>query len=187
MAMTDRKTPAWLDPSHPNYRRWKRSRKLSEDRGEYVKSVINNLTDCKNLNILDLGSGEGGTSSILSNGNNVISMDISLERLQRQKDKNKNYDLILGDAIRLPFKNSSFDLIILQDVIEHVQSPAVLINNISIVLKPGGIVYVSTPNKHSILNLIADPHWGMPLASVLKENRSTNIFKIFQKKRIQQA
>ncbi len=186
--MTVQKQPPWLDPSHPNFERWRRSRKLSEDRGKYVVSVINNIIDCRNLNILDLGSGEGGTSSVLSDGNTVISLDISLERLNRQKDKNKNYALVLGNAIRLPFKDNFFDLIILQDVIEHVQSPEILINNISAVLKPGGTIYLSTPNKLSIFNLIADPHWGMPVVSVLSRNSIKKYFlKYFRKSEYQRS
>ena len=180
--MTDQKIPPWLDSSHPNFKRWNRSRKLSEDRGRFVKSVIENIIHCEKLNILDLGSGEGGTSWILSDKNFVVSLDISLDRLKRQKDKSGSYELILCDAALLPFKENFFDLIILQDVIEHVTSPVKLIENIYKILKPGGVVYLSTPNKLSVVNLIADPHWGMPFVSILsRESIKKYFLKYFRK------
>ena len=180
--MNDSGKPAWLDNSHPNYKRWERSRKLSEARGQFVLSVIEITTECNNLRILDLGSGEGGTSAVLSKNNFVVSADISVDRLKRQQSKNNNYELLLCDALFTPFKNKSFDLIIIQDVIEHVASPEDLIENIFKLIKPGGIIYLSTPNKLSMFNLIADPHWGLPVVSILKRDKIRKYFlKYFRK------
>ena len=77
---------SWLDPEHPNYLRWKKSRELSIERGKFVYSVINQQLQTKNLTVLDLGSGEGGTSKVFSDNNLVVSFDLSLLRLQRQKE-----------------------------------------------------------------------------------------------------
>ena len=63
---------SWLDKDHPNYERWKNSRKLAEERGDFVKSVIQRYINCEGLRILDLGSGEGGTAAILSKNNFII-------------------------------------------------------------------------------------------------------------------
>ena len=77
--------PTWLDESHPNFLRWKRARELSIERGKFVRSVINQQIKTTNLNVLDLGSGEGGTSKVFSADNFVVSLDLSLIRLQRQR------------------------------------------------------------------------------------------------------
>jgi predicted rRNA methylase YqxC with S4 and FtsJ domains len=76
--------PAWLDESHPNFDRWKRSRELSIERGKFVHSIINQKVNANNLSVLDLGSGEGGTSKVFSENNFVVSLDLNLIRLQRQ-------------------------------------------------------------------------------------------------------
>ncbi len=78
--------PAWLDESHPNFKRWKRAREVSIERGKFVSSIINQQLDTKNLSVLDLGSGEGGTSKVFSENNFVVSFDLSLTRLKRQKE-----------------------------------------------------------------------------------------------------
>jgi 2-polyprenyl-3-methyl-5-hydroxy-6-metoxy-1,4-benzoquinol methylase len=167
--------PAWLDRSHPNFLRWEKSRKLALERGEFVKSIIEKHINCSELQILDLGSGEGGTSAILSRNNSVVSFDLSLIRLKRQKGKT-NFPKINGDALNIPFKSNKFDLIILQDVIEHVSNVNLFVKNLKDILKTNGTIYLSTPNKFSLFNLIADPHWGLPIASVLKRDKIRKYF-----------
>jgi 2-polyprenyl-3-methyl-5-hydroxy-6-metoxy-1,4-benzoquinol methylase len=173
--------PAWLDQTHPNYRRWEKSRQLALDRGDFVKALIQNHVKCLGLRVLDLGSGEGGTSSTLSKDNTVVSFDISLLRLKRQNNEDK-FQKINGNAMDLPFKPNTFDLIILQDVIEHLTYTKLVIHNLNKLLKSDGIIYLSTPNKLSFLNFIADPHWGLPLVSVFKRDRTKKYFlKYFRK------
>lgn len=179
------KNNAWLNPEHPNFERWKRARNLSIKRGKFVRSIIEKYLICENLTILDLGSGEGGTSIVLSGKNKVIGYDLNLIRLKRQKNNSENYLRINGDALRLSLKNNSFDLIILQDVIEHLPDVNSLINEIWRVLNPGGIVYISTPNKRSLFNFIADPHWGFPIVSILKREIIKKYFlKFFRKSEV---
>jgi ubiquinone/menaquinone biosynthesis C-methylase UbiE len=176
------KSTIWLNPDHPNFERWKRGRDLSIERGKFVKSIIEKYLICKNLTVLDLGSGEGGTSIIFSEQNKVAGYDVNLIRLERQKDQLNDYLLTNGDALKLSFKENSFDLIILQDVIEHIPDVKLLINEVLRVLKPGGIVYISTPNKYSIFNFIADPHWGLPIVSILNRESIRKYFLKFYRK-----
>ncbi len=172
--------PAWLDKAHPNYERWKRAREISEERGKFVESVLSNEIIPTGLRILDLGSGEGGTAKILSENNELISFDINMNRLLQQE--NNQYQKILGDSENLPFNLSSFDVIILQDVIEHLQSKKDTIDSLHSLLKKNGIIYLSTPNKISIFNVIADPHWGVPFISLLKRESIRKYFlSIFRK------
>lgn len=175
-------SPAWLDKSHPNFLRWQKGRLAAEARGNFVKEIISHLFECKNLSVLDLGSGEGGTSKVFSKDNFVVSFDLSLTRLIRQ---NNFSDLhrVNGNGLILPFKNNSFDLIIIQDVIEHLQTINEFCGEIKRGLKQNGTIYLSTPNKLSIFNLIADPHFGLPIVSFLKrENIRKYFLRYFRKK-----
>jgi SAM-dependent methyltransferase len=172
--------PAWLNKDHPNYKRWKRAREISEERGKFVESIISEEIILFNLRILDLGSGEGGTAKILSEKNDVVSFDVSTERLQHQvKD---HFQKVCGDLEFLPFKTAFFDIIILQDVVEHFQDKERLIDSLHLLLKKNGIIYLSTPNKFSIFNVIADPHWGIPFISLLNRKSIRKYFlNIFRK------
>ena len=166
----------WLDENHPNYERWKRARDISQERGKFVRSIIEKNIKCENLLILDLGSGQGGTAKILSEKNTVISIDLNILRLKSQGDLKDNIQRINGDALNVPLKQGKFDLIILQDVIEHVVGPEKIITTLNFLLKKKGILFLSTPNKLSFLNIISDPHWGFPFVSLLKRG---NIKKYF--------
>ncbi len=175
--------PAWLDKDHPNYERWKRAREISEERGKFVESVLSKVITLTGLRILDLGSGEGGTAKVLSEKNEVVSFDINSERLQQQ---GKNHSQkILGNSEHLPFSSASFDAIILQDVIEHLQNKRKIIISLHSMLRKNGIIYLSTPNKFSIFNVIADPHFGLPLVSLMKRKNINKFFlKYFRKGQI---
>jgi len=167
---------SWLDKNHPNYERWKRAREISKERGRFVQSVLSKEITTTGLRILDLGSGEGGTAKVLSEKNEVVSFDINSERLQRQ-EKNHSQK-ILGNSEHLPFSSVSFDVIIMQDVIEHLQSKRKIINSLHTLLKKNGIIYLSTPNKFSLFNVIADPHWGVPFISLLKRESIRKYFLV---------
>jgi ubiquinone/menaquinone biosynthesis C-methylase UbiE len=176
------KEAVWLNPDHPNFQRWQNGRHLSKERAITVNEVVSLETICKALKILDIGSGEGGTSAFFSDSNHVISYDIDLRRLGKQKQVN-NLVLINGDAEYLPFRKSGFDLIILQDVIEHINNRNLLVKELMRVLKDSGLIYISTPNKFSLLNIISDPHWGIPLLSLFNRDGIKKYFlRFFRKK-----
>ena len=203
-----KKNPIWLDESHPNFLRWKRARELSIERGKFVSSVINRQIKTTNLNVLDLGSGEGGTSKVFSTDNFVVSLDLSLVKLQRQissviskegshpTEKSSTINetrflssfemteqkLVNASALQLPFSNHLFDLIIIQDVIEHLTNTSDFHSEVKRVLKTNGVIYLSTPNKLSIFNFFNDPHFGLPIVSILKRESIKKYFlKHFRK------
>ncbi len=175
MEVAEKQIP-WLDEKHPNYERWKRAREISIERGKFVRSIISKVRKCQNLKILDVGSGEGGTSKVLSRDNIVTSFDTNKIRLLRQQNSFSNFNLLCGSSSSLPFKNNSLDLVILQDVLEHLDNMKKLINNVYNLLNDNGMIYLSTPNKFSVINIIADPHWGVPLVSLLNRDSVRKYF-----------
>ena len=57
------------------------------------------------------------------------------------------------DASHLGFKNASFDIIIALEIIEHLVDPDFFLDGLKKVLKEGGILVISTPNRHSLEGL----------------------------------
>lgn len=72
------------------------------------------------------------------------------------KNKNlKNVDYKSADITKgLPFEDNKFDLVTFGEVIEHVPNPDFILAEIHRVLKPKGIVIVTTPNLASWANRI---------------------------------
>ncbi len=157
-----------LDHAHPNYARWQRAIDASVLRGELVVKILSQNISLRGRKILDVGCGVGGTSRALEkSGASVIAIDINPERVAYVRNRFGIESTGVSDATELPFNNESFDAVILQDVIEHASGRDTLLREIFRVLKSDGTLYLSTPNRFSVLNIVADPHWGLPLIALL--------------------
>jgi 2-polyprenyl-3-methyl-5-hydroxy-6-metoxy-1,4-benzoquinol methylase len=169
------------NPAHPNYERWQRARELSKDRAKFVESVLLNEINLQGLKILDVGAGEGCTSELLSKSNFVVSLEPKQERIKKIERTN-SLQPVIAEGLKLPFQVSSFDLIILQDVIEHFNINKKFVDDLKYLLNENGIIYLSTPNRLSIINIISDPHWGLPFLSLFNRSQINKYFlKNFRK------
>lgn len=100
----------------------------------------------KNKKILDAGCGTGWFSSVAEKrGAIVTSMDLG-PKLLEEAAKKTNSKKIIGSILEMPFKSNSFDIVISSEVIEHTPSPQQALKECYRVLKPGGILVVTTPN-----------------------------------------
>jgi 2-polyprenyl-3-methyl-5-hydroxy-6-metoxy-1,4-benzoquinol methylase len=180
MEMT-KTTQREYNPAHPNFERWQKARDLSDDRAKIVEAVISNEVDLEGLKILDIGAGEGSTSKLLSKKNKVTSLEPKRERINKIAQTD-SLQPIIADSLKLPFSSSKFDLIILQDVIEHLNITRDFVDKLKGILIQDGLIYLSTPNRISILNIISDPHWGMPFLCLFKREQIKKYFlKYFRK------
>jgi SAM-dependent methyltransferase len=75
----------------------------------------------------------------------VVGMDIEFPRLVEAKQKNNNLVCAVGEA--LPFKRNFFDLVLSNEVIEHVQDDRQVIIESIAVLAIGGRLALFCPNR----------------------------------------
>ena len=118
----------------------------------------------KNKRILDIGSGRLILSSYLSNsGSSLVAFDLPKafeNRYVKERAKSYSIDLVgsqikSGRKYKLPFKNSSFEMVLMTEVFEHLNfSPVFVLNEIRRVLKDNGYFILTTPNVHSFENKI---------------------------------
>jgi ubiquinone/menaquinone biosynthesis C-methylase UbiE len=121
--------------------------------------------------ILDLGAGMGGLSvaALLEWGDNLQlqAMDYNPDYCRIALLRAARYDLTLPIAVaageHLPYPDATFDLIVCLDVLEHVAQIEEVLMEIYRVLKPGGIVLTSIPNRRAF----RDPHYHLPLINWL--------------------
>ena len=104
------------------------------------------------IKILDLGCGDGKIAEeLIKKGHEVDGLDSSGYAVNEAKKKGIN--AVLGDVeSTLPFAESSFDLVLLLDVLEHLYDQEVVLKNIYEVLKPGGQLIISYPNHFDLRN-----------------------------------
>ena len=98
----------------------------------------------KDLMILDIGCGTGAMSKKLAPWGTVVSADFSPIALAFSRRRQLNL-LCASDAMRLPFQDESFDLVVAMDILEHVRDDAAALSEIHRVLKRGGRVIATVP------------------------------------------
>src|ERR1700758_5347824 len=107
------------------------------------------VESCKGERILDIGGGTGRTgNALLQSGHEVTVLDRNEAIMRFGQQSYPNLAFIRGDAYSLPFRNESFDEVILEEIIEHFEDQQKVIEEILRVLRSGGQVILSTPNKH---------------------------------------
>ena len=106
--------------------------------------------------MLDLGCGEGRHIIHACLEHNIfgIGLDLSQRDLQTAREKyfpfetynpQSQFFLLATDAAHLPFANGSVDKIICSEVLEHIENYQGVLQEISRVLKPNGLLAISVP------------------------------------------
>jgi SAM-dependent methyltransferase len=79
---------------------------------------------------------------------------IDLEKTLETRNDISPY-AVRGDLNHLPFPSNYFDLVISRSVVEHVANPSQVFREFHRILRPGGKVILSTPNKYDYVSIIA--------------------------------
>jgi ubiquinone/menaquinone biosynthesis C-methylase UbiE len=99
---------------------------------------------------LDLGCGTGYGAAILAeSARQVLGLDISKESVAfaRGKYVAPNVEFFVSDCNHLAVRSGSIDTVVCMEVIEHLPDQETLMEEVCRVLRPEGILVISTPNR----------------------------------------
>ena len=128
-----------------NTKYWaKRSSKYNETNWvkneELIDVFLNMLPKKRFNNILEIGIGTGAVAEVVAKKIGPLTgIDISKDMID--KINNPLISTYVGDAHKLDFKENSFDLIYMRNVIHYIESPLIVFSNIYKCLKPKGTFY----------------------------------------------
>ena len=112
----------------------------------FREKSLSRLGDVNNKNILINGIGSGLDIPYLPKGATYTGTDITPAMLDRavQRAKNSSIDISLqvADSQKLPFKNDSFDIVVMHLILAVVPNSVFALQESSRVLKPGGKILI---------------------------------------------
>ncbi|MGW0661202.1 class I SAM-dependent methyltransferase [Streptodolium elevatio] len=114
----------------------------------------------KPLTVLDLGCGDGYATARIaqlpglaaSPSHRVIGVDRSEAALERARERGVQTVRSSLDAGRLPFADGEADIVVMNEIVQHLADPGAAVAEAYRVLRPGGHLFVSTPNLAAWFN-----------------------------------
>jgi 2-polyprenyl-3-methyl-5-hydroxy-6-metoxy-1,4-benzoquinol methylase len=97
---------------------------------------------------LEVGCGLGHVSQrLVERGARLVACDLGAGLLQRTRAR-AGCEVVVADAMRLSdtFGTARFDVVVSSECIEHTPDPARAVHEMLRVLRPGGLLSISTPN-----------------------------------------
>lgn len=126
-------------------------------RFEGIKTMVLRLARAQGvlkpgMNVLDIGCGAGTQSMMWAREGHVVhGIDINQPLVelakQRAQESGQPIDFRIGTATELPWDDASMDVCLVPELLEHVREWEQCCNEFTRVLKPGGLLFLSTNNS----------------------------------------
>ncbi|HEV2801776.1 MAG TPA: class I SAM-dependent methyltransferase [Pyrinomonadaceae bacterium] len=108
---------------------------------------------------LDVGCGRGEVvRAAAERGWDAEGCDISAEFVRYAREKN-GVRAHAATLEQMQYPDASFDAVTLVEVIEHLYEPATTVRELSRIVRPGGVVYLSTPNEESVYQSLGNLYY----------------------------
>jgi len=109
---------------------------------EYLKQITS-----PGLKVLDLGCGTGWLDPSLADYGTVTAIDLSTEAIRLARARWPHITWLAGNVFEVNLPNNSFDAVVSQEVLEHVNQQQAYIQKAAGCLVAGGHLILTTPNK----------------------------------------
>lgn len=144
---------------------------------DYLTEYVLNLPDSKNLTVLDYGCGNGELLKLLKEaGIKCSGVDTFYEGASYPVKEDPLYKegviKLIKEGEALPFSAGSFDLIISNQVFEHIKFLPPVLEEMDRILKKDGLIYAHFP----VLEAFREGHLGIPFSHWLKPYSKTRYY-----------
>jgi 2-polyprenyl-3-methyl-5-hydroxy-6-metoxy-1,4-benzoquinol methylase len=156
------------DPTSPHRKRW--VERPQEYNNTHTQSIIkllqNEFNELSGVRVIDFGCGSGlDAINLARTGATVTGVEVSTDLIEiarlRAQSENVEVDFLNLDSRSAWQRMDFYDAVIAVDVLEHVEDPNEVFKVCQSILRPGGILILTTPNRWALQNIMSDPHWQL--------------------------
>ncbi len=108
---------------------------------------------------LEVGSGMGHLTGQLEDTFETFGCDINHWAVKKSREVVNKSQLQTASAQELPFRDDSFNVVIIKHIVEHLPDPQKAIDEIGRVTEPDGTLILATPNLDSLLKPWKGDKW----------------------------
>ena len=126
--------------------------------------------EVKEPNIIELGSGDGRFTAFIGEFGNADAIELSKDAVLKANELYPHVKYIHGNVLEYPLEQSTYDVVISQEVIEHIEEQDQYIEVCYNILKPGGYLILTTPNKKVFDHLQGGSWSRQPIEKILLPN-----------------
>lgn len=156
------------DDADPKVRMWLDFALSSVERGRLAIQTLGGRAAVRGASVLDVGCAYGGflVAAREAGAASACGIDLAADLLELARRQLSDYRVRaeLRQADITDWNSvadlGAFDLILCNDVIEHVRDPAACVHHLARLLRPGGSVYLEIPNARCVDFLLHDGHFG---------------------------
>lgn len=144
---------------------------------EETASILTSVGD-RSRAILDVGCGTGHLLELCGSGFK-LGLDLSIGMLELARRRGCDFPLVVADARRLPIRDTSFEVVVCQDVIGHLDDPRTVVAEMKRVCTDRGLMILTASRRRwnsSLTSLYSRIFFGFPLRSY----RLDELEKIFE-------
>jgi O-antigen biosynthesis protein len=105
---------------------------------------------CRDVDVLDIAAGEGYGTALLAQVAKLavgIEIDANVVAAAQREFVRPNLRFVQGDARAIPLANGCIDVAVCFETLEHVKEQDMLLAELRRVLRPGGLLIISTPDR----------------------------------------
>lgn len=127
---------------------------------------VSELPENPAAHILEIGCSNGNTGALaLAKKKCGKYTGVEVHEAAAQKAEDRISQVLVGDIERmeLPWEDNAFDALILSEVLEHLIDPWQVLRKLHRYLKPGALVFASSPNvsHHRIIRMLLRGEWNL--------------------------
>jgi SAM-dependent methyltransferase len=168
-----------------NVQAWRDYAGRDIQRSREIVRTLRQRSPLRGKRVLDVGCGHGGTLiAFAEQGAETTGIEIDAVRSrvgkQRLQDLGLQADWHQGDICDREFTRhlGTFDVIVCQDVLEHVLDTSQAITTLCALLRKGGLLFIQVPNKYSAEFILADHHYALFGISLLSRPQALEYWRL---------